>query len=66
MAGLDLLVSILVWAVVVFIIAYIAFYLIKQFVPEPFKTPGLLIVGAIVLIAVLYMLLGALPMRGLR
>ena len=61
--AIETLIAFLVWFLFVFIIAWACFYLIQKFVPEPFRTPGLLIVGVIVLIAVLYALVGVLPGR---
>lgn len=62
--GIEGLIAVLIWAIVIFIIAYVAYYVITTFFPEPIKTPALLIVGLLLLLVILYAFLGTAP--GLR
>lgn len=56
--GLDALVGLLVWLLVIFIVAYVAHWIITTYMPEPIRTPALMVVGVILLIALLYMIVG--------
>ncbi len=44
------MVNLLIWLVVLAVVAYVAYYVITTFLPEPVKTPALAIVGLILLI----------------
>ncbi len=47
------MIDILVFLVILAIIAYVAFYIITTFLPQPVKTPALAIVGLILLLVLL-------------
>lgn len=64
--GLDALVGILIWLVVVFAIAWIAHWVVTTYFPEPLRTPALLVVGVLLLIALLYTIIGLPGMQGIR
>jgi hypothetical protein len=64
--GVESLIGILIWAVVIFIIAWVAYYVITTFMPEPIRTPILAVVGVILLIIVLYALMGGGGLPRLR
>jgi hypothetical protein len=52
---------ILLWIIVFFAIAWIAHWVITNFLPEPVRTPALMIVGVILLIIIVLMLVRGLP-----
>lgn len=56
--SIDGALSVLLWIVVIFAIAYVAHWVITTYFPEPIRTPALLIVGVILLILVVSMLVG--------
>lgn len=57
--GVETLISVLIWAIVIFVIAWVAYYIITTFFPEPIRTPALLVVGVLLLLVVLYAIMGA-------
>jgi len=59
--GVETLLGILLYIVVVCCIAWIAHYVITGFFPEPVRTPALLIVGVILLIVIIMFLLHGGP-----
>lgn len=62
--GVEALIGILIWVIVLLIIAYVAYYIINTFFPEPIRTPALLVVGLLLLLVILYAIVGGGP--GLR
>ena len=59
-------ISLLVWIVIIFALAWCAYYVIPTFFPEPVRTPALLLVGVVLLIIILMALMKGLPSGGLR
>ena len=59
-------ISLLVWIVIIFALAWCAYYVITTFFPEPVRTPALLLVGVVLLIIILMALMKGLPSGGLR
>ena len=57
--GIETLIAVLIWAVVVFVIAWVAYYIITTFFPEPIRTPALLVIGVLLLLIVLYAIMGS-------
>lgn len=64
--GVESLIAILIWAVVLFIVAWIAYYVITTFMPEPLRTPLLAVVGLLLLIIILYAIMGGGAIPRLR
>ena len=62
--GIDTLIAVLIWAVVVFVIAWVAYYIITTFFPEPIRTPALLVIGVLLLLIVLYAIMGSGSLPG--
>jgi putative effector of murein hydrolase len=58
---MDLLINILVWAVIVFVIAYFAHWIITTYFPEPLRTPLLVVMGLILLLLLIGAITGRLP-----
>lgn len=54
---MDLL-GLLVFLLVVFLLAYLAYYVIETFLPEPVRMVSKVIVGVILLIVILQLLVG--------
>jgi hypothetical protein len=56
--GLETLVGVLIWVVVIFIVAYGAHYVITLYFQDPIRKIALIVVGLVLLIAILYMIVG--------
>jgi glucose-6-phosphate-specific signal transduction histidine kinase len=52
---------VLLWIVVVFAAAWLAHWIITTYLPEPVRTPALLIVGVILLIIVVLAIVRGVP-----
>jgi glucan phosphoethanolaminetransferase (alkaline phosphatase superfamily) len=49
--------TLLLWIVVIFAIGWLAHWVISSFLPEPVRTPAMLLVGVVLLIIVIFLLL---------
>jgi len=58
---LETVINVLLWVVIIFVIGWVAHWVITTFLPEPIRTPALLIVGVLLLIVILVALLKGLP-----
>ena len=56
--------ALLLWIVIIFAIGWLAHWVIVTFLPEPVRTPAMLLVGVILLIAVVFVLLNVSGLGG--
>jgi hypothetical protein len=55
------LIGVLIWALAIFILAWVAYYVITKFFPGEIQLPILAVVGVIFLLIIFYAILGGVP-----